>query len=66
MDKEFKQQLCDRFTAAELADFLQISVEDFCDMFDEEIEMNYDDLAEFIGLRPGTGEDNYDQRNQYD
>lgn len=65
VDKEFKQALVDRFTSAELAEFLDISVEDFVEMFEDDIEMNYEDLADFIGLRPDTGSDTFDQDSQY-
>lgn len=61
--REFKQALCDRFTSVELADFLQISIEDFVEMFEEEIETNYNDLAEFVGLRTP---DNESEEDLYD
>lgn len=51
VDREFKKMLCDRFTTAELAEFLDISVEDFCEAFEEDVEINYEELAEWIGLR---------------
>lgn len=57
--KEFKTILADRFDTAELAEFLQINVIDFIEMFEEDIEVNYDELAEFIGLR-GKGDNEYD------
>jgi hypothetical protein len=60
LSKEFKGILADRFTSAELADFLQISIEDFVEMFEDEIEVNYNDLCEFVGLREETGEDTFD------
>lgn len=65
VDKEFKEALVDRFTSAELADFLDISIEDFVEMFEDEIEMNYEDLAEWVGLRDGTGDDSFDRQEQY-
>lgn len=65
VDKEFKKLLCDRFTTAELAEFLDISVEDFVDMFEDDIEYNYNDLADWIGLR-GETEDNFDQQEQFE
>jgi len=58
--KEFKTILADRFDTAELAEFLQINVVDFIEMFEEDIEVNYDELAEFIGLR-GKGDNEFDE-----
>lgn len=55
---EFVTLLCDRFTAAELAEFLDISVEEFCEMFEADLEYNYNDLCEFIGY--SRGENTYD------
>jgi len=49
--KEFKALLADRFESWELAEFLQVSTEDFCEAFEDLIEENYDDLCEFAGLR---------------
>ena len=54
LDKEFKNALADRFESWEIAEFLQISAEDFINMFEEDMEVNYEELAEWIGLR---GED---------
>lgn len=59
VDKEFKQLLCDRFTAYELAEFLDISTEDFIEVFEDDIEANYEDLADWIGIR-GNGDNVYD------
>lgn len=56
--KEFKTILEDRFESWELAEFLQISTAEFVDMFEEEIEINYDDLAEFVGLKEKDDDDN--------
>ena len=60
--KDFKQKLCDRFTTAELAEFLDVSTEDFCEAFEDEIELNYDELADWIGLRTG-GTNEFDEDN---
>lgn len=60
VDKEFKRILADRCEAWEIAEFLQISAEDFIEMFEDEIELNYDDLCEWIGLRTG-GSNTFDQ-----
>lgn len=57
---ELVKLLCDRFTTAELAEFLDISVEDFCAAFEEDIETNYEELAEWIGLR-AAGENTDDE-----
>lgn len=51
VDKEFKRLLADRCESWEIAEFLGISAEDFIEMFEDEVEYNYDDLAEWIGLR---------------
>jgi hypothetical protein len=64
VDKQFKQILSDRFEAWELAEFLQISTEDFVEMFEEEIENNYEDLCDFIGIR-GGGDNSFDDDDVY-
>lgn len=51
VSKDFKNALADRFESWEIAEFLQISAEDFIDAFEEDIEVNYEELAEWIGLR---------------
>jgi hypothetical protein len=51
LDKEFKQQLVDRFEAWELCDFLQIKTEDFIDAFEENIEEAIEDVQDFAGLK---------------
>ena len=51
VDKEFKKLLSDRFTTAELAEFLDIDVTDFIEAFEDDVEYNYEELAEWIGLR---------------
>ena len=60
VDKEFKQMLIDRFESWELAEFLQIETAEFVDMFEDDIEINYDDLAEWIGLRSDDDNEVYD------
>lgn len=57
--KEFKAALADRCEGWEIAEFLQLSAEDLIEMFEEEIEVNFDDLAEWIGLR-GGGDNEFD------
>lgn len=57
--KEFKTILCDRFEGWELAEFLQIETKDLIEMFEEDVEINYEDLAEFIGLK-GKGDNEFD------
>lgn len=64
VDKEFKKILADRFESWELAEFLQISTEDFVEMFEDEIEINYEDLCDFIGIR-GGGENTFDDTSDY-
>lgn len=56
VNNEFKELLADRFEAWELAEYLQIDIEDFIEAFEDEIEDALDDLSEFIGLN--TDEDN--------
>jgi len=63
--KDFKKALCDRFESWELAEFLQIPIEEFVEMFEEEIEINYEDLAEYVGLKTG-GDYEYDQVDQFE
>ncbi len=64
VSSEFKQLLCDRFTAAELAEFLDISTEEFCEMFEADIEYNYSDLCE--ALQYDTGEENEFEDEDYE
>ena len=63
--KEFKTLLCDRFESWELAEFLQIDTKDFVEMFEDDIEMNYEDLAEFVGLK-GNGDNTFDDYSTAD
>jgi hypothetical protein len=64
VDKEFKRTLADRFESWELAEFLQISTEDFIEMFEDDIEVAYEDLAEYCGLRGTNDEDSDDSRSE--
>lgn len=64
VDREFAAILADRCESWEIAEFLGISARDFIDMFEDEVEMNYDDLAEWIGLR-GKGDSDYDSDSEY-
>lgn len=57
---DFKELLCDRFTAAELAEFLDVTVEDFCEMFEADIEYNYDELCEFMNLNSEDADNDND------
>lgn len=57
VSKEFKAALADRCESWEIAEFLGISAADFIEMFEDEVEYNYDDLAEWIGLRGGENDD---------
>lgn len=52
-----KKKLADYFEAAEIVDFLQISVEDVLDAFEEEIIDCADELEDWIGLRREGTED---------
>lgn len=60
VSKEFKAILADRCESWEIAEFLGISAEDFIEMFEEDVEVNYEDLAEWIGLISG-GENSFDE-----
>lgn len=57
VDREFKRMLEDRFTTAELAEFLDIDVRDFIDAFEDDVEYNYEELADWIGLRKDENDD---------
>lgn len=63
LSKDFKTTLADRFEAWEIAEFLGISAEDFIEMFEDDIEANYEDVAEWIGLR--TNGDNEFNDEEY-
>lgn len=54
---ELKKKLADYFEASEIVDFLQISVEDVLDAFNEEVIDCADELEDWVGLRrEGTEE----------
>lgn len=50
MDRETRLAIMDYFTAAELTEYLDISVEDIIDNFDDEIEEALDDILELMGV----------------
>ena len=51
MDDETKARIGDYFTAAELAEYLQLPVEDLVDRFEEEVSEALDDIEELMGVR---------------
>lgn len=54
---EFDAKLIQHFTASELVEFLDISIETVLDRFDDEINDRFEDLCEEIG---------YDNRDDTD
>jgi len=60
VSKEFKAALADRCEGWEIAEFLQIPAEELIEAFEDDVEVNYDDLAEWIGLR-GKGDNTFDE-----
>lgn len=55
MDIEQKKRIEDFFTTAELVDFLQIPIDDFIDLYFEEIDDAMDDIEELMGVRHDDG-----------
>ena len=54
MDKiemSIKASICDRLQGWELVDFLQVSIVDIVDAFEDEILENIDDVLELVGMR---------------
>lgn len=48
MDEEFKKRLIDRFEGFELAELLDLSVEEVVELFSDTIEDNKDFLEEYL------------------
>lgn len=57
MDNDLRQQLIDRFEAWELVDYLQISVEEIIDGFQDKFEDNIEDVLDLLGLRNERNDD---------
>jgi hypothetical protein len=55
MDEELKKIIIDRLEGWELVDFLQISIEECIEAFEEDILQNIDDVEDYIGLK-GRGD----------
>lgn len=55
MDTETRNRIEDWFTGFELVEFLQISVEDVVDAFEDEIEEALDEIEELMGVRERHG-----------
>lgn len=49
---EFDAKLTQHFTASELVEFLDISIEMVLDRFDDEINDRFEELCEEIGFEP--------------
>lgn len=55
MDAETRKRVEDFFEGFELVEFLQISVSDVIDAFDEQVEEALDEIEELIGVRERLG-----------
>lgn len=55
MDEETKKRIEDFFEGFELVEFLQISVTEIIERFEEEVEEHLDDIEELIGVRERKG-----------
>lgn len=53
LDKETRARIADYFTAAELAEYLQLDVNDLIEDHSGEIEDVLDDLLELMGVSNG-------------
>lgn len=51
MDVETKKRIGDYFEGFELVEYLQLTIEQVIEAFEDEIEENIDDIEEFIGVR---------------
>ncbi len=57
INKDTKAAIADRLEGWELFDFLQITIEDVIELFEDEIEENLEDVLEFCGLRIDNDKD---------
>lgn len=55
MDTETRKRIEDFFEGFELVEFLQLSVSDVIDMFEDEVEEHLDEIEELIGVRERKG-----------
>ena len=55
MDTETRRRIEDFFEGFELVEFLQLSVSEVIDMFEEEVEEHLDEIEELIGVRERRG-----------
>ena len=55
VDEETKKRIEDFFEGFELVEFLQISVTEIIERFEEEVEEHLDDIEELIGVRERKG-----------
>jgi len=51
MDKETKARIADFFDPWELIEFLQVSIDDVVERFEDEIEEALEDIEELMGVR---------------
>lgn len=58
LDDELKNHICDALEGFELVEYLDISIEDIVELFEDEILENLEDVLEFIGLK--NDEDEYE------
>lgn len=61
MDRETRKRIEDFFEGFELIEFLQISISDVIDAFEEQIEENLDDIEELMGVRERKGWEGYEE-----
>lgn len=57
MDAETRKRIEDFFEGFELVEFLQLSVSDIIDAFEEEIDEHLEEIEELIGVRERKGYD---------
>ena len=55
MDTETRKRIEDFFEGFELVEFLQLSVSEVIDMFEDEVEEHLDEIEELIGVRERKG-----------
>lgn len=56
MNKDTKKRIADYFEAFDLVAFLQVSVEDVIEAFEEDIEEALEEIEELMGLTNGESE----------
>lgn len=55
LDTETRKRIEDFFEGFELVEFLQLSVSEIIDRFEEEVEEHLDEIEELIGVRESKG-----------